>query len=117
MCVVPAHDSNHRYRWTPGLSRTRPPLVRCSCTAFLRLSGALSADFTELMTIQFLITVMPFGGLEQAFPGVTPSFHLLNNQFYETCSEAPFNLLISFGSTPDLFSQERVAPPLVSRAR
>ena len=117
MCVVPAHDSNHRYCWTPGLSHTRPPLVRCSCTAFLRLSGALSADFTELLTIQFLITVMPFGGLEQAFPGVTPSFHLLNNQFYETCSEAPFNLLISFGSTPDLFSQERVAPPLVSRAR
>lgn len=77
----------------------------------------LSADFTELMTIQFLITVMPFGGLEQAFRGVTPSFHLSNNQFYETCSEAPFNLLISFGSTPDLFSQERVAPPLVSSAK
>ena len=27
------------------------------------------------------------------------------------------NLLISFGSTPDLFSQERVAPPLVSSAK
>ena len=42
MCVVSAHDSNHRYRWTPGLSRTRPPLVRRSCTAFASLGCALS---------------------------------------------------------------------------
>jgi hypothetical protein len=39
---------------------------------------------------------MPFGGLEQAFQGVTPSFHLSNNQFYETISEAPFNLHFSW---------------------
>ena len=38
------------------------------------------------MTIQFLITVMPFGVSEQAFQGVTPSFHLSNNQFFETVS-------------------------------
>ena len=42
MCIVPAHDSNHRYRWTPGLSRTRPPLVRRSCIAFASLGCALS---------------------------------------------------------------------------
>ena len=57
------------------------------------------------MTLWYLTTATPFGVLEQAFPGVTPSFHLLDNQFYGTISEAPFNLLFLFiGSTPNLFS-------------
>jgi hypothetical protein len=62
-----------------------------------------SADFTELMTLQRSIVFSPFGGLEQAFQDVTPSFHLSDCQFYETCYEAPFNLHTS-GSTPNLFS-------------
>jgi hypothetical protein len=45
------------------------------------------------MTLWFLTASTPFGVSEQAFPGVTPSFHLSENQFYETIfSEAPFNL-------------------------
>jgi hypothetical protein len=46
------------------------------------------------MTLWHLAAATPFGVLEQAFPGVTPSFHLSDNQFYETIffSEAPFVL-------------------------
>jgi len=48
------------------------------------------------MTFPLLTASMPFGVSEQAFPGVTPSFHLSDNQFYETFPEAPFNLLFFF---------------------
>jgi len=48
------------------------------------------------MTFWHLTAVTPFGVSEQAFPGVTPSFRLSDNQFYETISEAPFNLLFSW---------------------
>jgi len=48
------------------------------------------------MTLWLLTAATPFGVSEQAFPGVTPSFHLLDNQFYETISEAPFNLQFYF---------------------
>jgi hypothetical protein len=44
----------------------------------------LSADFTELTTPLCLTISAPFGVLEQAFQGVTPSFHLSDYQFYET---------------------------------
>jgi len=43
----------------------------------------LSADFTELMTLLRFIVSAPFGVSEQAFQGVTPSFHLSDYQFYE----------------------------------
>ena len=53
---------------------------------------------------------MPFGVSEQAFPGVTPSFHLSSYQF---CKLLFFRDSFQFpfpGLAPDLFSQERVAP-------
>jgi hypothetical protein len=36
------------------------------------------------MTQVYLNAPTPFGGSEQAFLGVTPSFHLSDDQFYET---------------------------------
>ena len=89
-----AYDSNHRYLRLPAY-HALDHLWFAVPVPPLRLWDALSADFTELMTLWLLTAAAPLGGLEQAFQGVTPSFHLLNNQFYETIfSEAPFNLHI-----------------------
>ena len=52
------------------------------------------------MTLPHLATSVPFGVSEQAFPGATPSFHLSDNQFYETILEAPFNLLFWLHAQP-----------------
>ena len=52
------------------------------------------------MTLPPLATSVPFGVSEQAFPGATPSFHLSDNQFYETILEAPFNLLFWLHAQP-----------------
>lgn len=76
-----------------------------------------SADFTELMTRRCVTISTPFGVSGQAFPGVTPSFHLSSYQF---CKLLFFRDSFQFpfpGLAPDLFSQERVAPPFVSKAR
>jgi len=57
------------------------------------------------MTQARLNAPTPFGVSEQAFPGVTPSFHLSDNQFYETIFFRSSFLFFNFlGSTPNLFS-------------
>jgi hypothetical protein len=43
-----------------------------------------SADFCELSDISRIAPLMPVAVLEQAFQGVTPSFHLSEYQFCET---------------------------------
>lgn len=71
------------------------------------LFGQLSADFCALSdTVRLCVCTMPGAGLGQAFPGVTPSFHLSEYQFCETDL---FSKLLSifiyfFSFTPNLFS-------------
>ena len=49
---------------------------------YASLLGQLSADFTGLLTYTAFAFDMPAEGLGKAFPGVTPSFHLLDYQFF-----------------------------------
>ena len=66
----------------PAYHLRTPPLGR-----FPRLDplGRTSADFCALSdTIRLCACTMPGAVLEQAFQGVTPSFHLSEYQFYET---------------------------------
>lgn len=77
------------------------------------LFGRPSADFRALSnTSRLYACEMPGAVLGQAFQGVTPSFHLLKYQFYETTvsSKLLSIFIIYLGFTPNLFSWERVAP-------
>ena len=70
----------------------------------------LSADFTELLTGQFSLTPAS-RSIKGAFQGVTPSFHLSDNQFADCDSSLPFYQRLTFSvrnkshystrSTPD----------------
>ena len=63
----------------------------------------------NIMTAFRLNEIPPFGVLEQAFLGVTPSFHLLNNQFYETIFSS-FQSILYLASRLT-FSVRNVSPP------
>jgi hypothetical protein len=68
------------------------------------------------MTLWFLTASTPFGVLEQAFPGVTPSFHLSENQFFETIFFRS-SFQSSFVLAPRLtFSVRNVSHPVLNPA-
>ena len=76
--------SHHRY----FIDSRRIICIRHLCRTFVNRISALlrqtSADFCELSDTLRIVTLMPVAVLEQAFQGVTPSFHLSKYQFFET---------------------------------
>ena len=67
-------------------------------TAFVADSSAvrlLSADFTELPTIYVSVCIAG-RSIRAAFQGVTPSFHLSDNQFADCDSSLPFCQRLTF---------------------
>ena len=102
--------SRHRHFLDPRRIICTQHLCRAFVNHVSTLLRQTSADFRELSDILRIVPLMPVAVLGQAFPGVTPSFHLLEYPFYETVfQKTPFNFY-RFSFTPDLFSQERVTP-------
>jgi hypothetical protein len=83
--------SHHRY----FIDSRRIICIRHLCRTFVNFVYTLlrqtSADFCELSDTLRIVPLMPVAVLEQAFQGVTPSFHLSKYQFFETDLLSLFN--------------------------
>lgn len=83
--------SHHRHFIDPRRIICTQHLCRTFVNHYSVLLRQTSADFRELSDILRIAPRMPVAVLGQAFQGVTPSFHLLKYQFYETdCYKSSF---------------------------